>query len=344
MPRALVTGATGLVGSHIAERLAADGWSVRALVRQHAAEHPRRAAGLRFLTARGVELAQGDTLDERAFTDAASGRDYIFHCAAAITPRGGWESFRATNVDGTQNAIAAAERSGARLLHLSSVAVYGPNARYAPDDRPTDETTPLTPLPERALYARSKRDSESLVMRAHEAGRIWATAVRPDVIYGVRDRQFIPRIARILQRGIVPLVGGGRSTLAIVNAANVADGAILAATSDAAGGQAYNLANDYDVTVRQFFELGAAGLDRRVLLVPVPRVLAAGALVVLKKAMALASGGRMSVMSGASLDFITRDNPFSSERAKRELGWAPRVRPEQSIPEAFRWWKSTQTT
>ena len=119
--------------------------------------------------------------------------------------------------------------------------------------RKVDEDTPLGPLPERAFYARSKRESEELVLEAHRDGRIWATAVRPDVIYGTRDRQFVPRIARLLNCGFAPVIGGGRSTLAIVHAANVADGAVLAAAHDAAGGRAYNLANDFDVTVRDFY-------------------------------------------------------------------------------------------
>ena len=94
------------------------------------------------------------------------------------------------------NAIAAAESAKARLVHVSSVAVYGSSGRYAPAGRKTDESTPLPPLPERAYYARSKRESEELVLGAHRAGRVWATTLRPDVIYGPRDRQFVPRIAR----------------------------------------------------------------------------------------------------------------------------------------------------
>src|SRR5215213_2477075 len=115
--RALVTGATGLVGSYVCERLVADGWSVRALVRD-----PARAA---WLTDAGVTLAVGDTTDAASFVAAAAGADVVFHAAAAITPAGGWESFALTNVVGTRNAIEASRASGARLLHVSSVAVYG---------------------------------------------------------------------------------------------------------------------------------------------------------------------------------------------------------------------------
>ena len=131
-------------------------------------------------------------LYEASFTHAAQGATSS-HTAANIIVRGGWEAYRVTNIDGTRNAIAAAERAKARLLHVSSVAVYGPSARYDAARRGmrTDEDAPLAPLPDRAHYARSKRESEAVVLKAHREGRVWATAVRPDVIYGKRDRQFV---------------------------------------------------------------------------------------------------------------------------------------------------------
>jgi nucleoside-diphosphate-sugar epimerase len=327
--RALVTGATGLVGSHIVERLQADGWTVRALVRD-----VTRASWLQPL---GAELVVGDVLDAGAFTRAAASCDAIFHCAAAILPeRAEWESYRATNLDGTRNAIAAARSAGARLLHVSSVAVYGGAGRYR--DRPTDESVELPPLPETAFYARSKRESEAMVLEAHQRGEIWACAVRPDVIYGKRDRQFVPRIAKVISRGFFPLLGGGRSTLAIVHAGNVADGAVRAIDKDIAGGKAYNLANDYDVTVRDFVRLAAQGLRRRVTLVPVPMLLAKAVFKLMTILIGVARRGAALSQAGGAVAFVSRNNPFSSDRAKRELGWAPPITPEVGIPEAFRWW------
>jgi nucleoside-diphosphate-sugar epimerase len=347
VPTALVTGATGLVGSHIVERLHADGWRIRAMLRASStARHgaPNDWDAQRWLRERGVELVPGDILDLPAFTDAARGCEVIFHTAAAVTPRTSrihpYDAYRIPNVNGARNAVAAAEQTGARLLQLSSVAVYGPESRYASKaGHCVDETMPLEPLPERAFYARSKRESEELVLEAHAAGRVWATAVRPDVIYGERDRQFVPRVGRIARAGIVPLIGGGRTTLAIVHAANVADGAVRAVTTERAGGQAYNLANDFDVTVKDFFLLAGKGLDRTMHFVSVPVGLARAGFAILKRALAIFGGGRMSVVSTSSIDFVARNNPFSSERARRELGWQPAVRPEIGIPDAFRWWK-----
>ena len=330
MPRALVTGATGLVGSYIVDRLIADGWTPRALVRA-----PSGAAGLQ---ARGVETVEGNVLDADTFTRAAGGCDVIFHAAAAVSAKGGWEAYRSTNIDGTRNAVEAARSAGARLLHVSSVAVYGAGERYRRGVR-TAEDAPLPPLPEGAWYARSKRDSETLALDAHRSGRIWATAIRPDVIYGRGDRQFTPRIARMLRFGIAPIPGGGGTTLPIVHAANVADAAIRAATSEIAGGRAYNTANDFDVTLAQYLRLAGAGLGRQIRLVNVPVWLLRLGFAVGLRARLLAGPTTAPVSSSASVDFLTRDNPFTSERARSELGWNPPVRPETGIPEAFRWWK-----
>lgn len=333
--RALITGASGLVGSYVAERMLADGWSVRALVRE-----PSRAA---WLGRSSIELRAGDILSRDSFVSAAEACDVIVHSAAAVVVRGGWEAYRVPNLEGTRNAIAAAEDAGARLVQVSSVAVYGPEARYAAGDGKCTEDTPLLPLPERAHYARSKRESEAMVLEAHAARRIWATAVRPDVIYGVRDRQFVPRVAKALRFGFAPLVNGGTSTLAIVHAANVADGIVRAARLDAAGGRAYNLANDFAVTMAEFIRMAGEGLGRRIRAMRVPFPVARAVARVASTFAALALGRSAGVMARSALDFVARDNPFSSDRARRELGWNPRVRPEVGIPEAFRWVRDSTT-
>lgn len=330
--RALVTGATGLVGSHIVERLTRDGWTVRAMVRD-----PARARWLETLGA--SEIVAGDVLDPAAVRRAAAGCDAIFHTAAAISPKAGWEAFRSTNIDGTNAIIAAARESGARLLHLSSVAVYG-RARWGTEK--THEDIPLPPLSEHAYYARSKRESEQLVLGAHHRGEIWATAVRPNWIYGERDRQFIPRALKLFQLPFIPLIEGGSSILSMVHAGNVADAAVRAVSIDAAGGRAYNTTNDYPVSVADFIRLGAEGLGRRVRTVNVPLWAAEGGMALFKGAVRVVKGHEMSGHASGIVPALSRDNPFTSERARRELGWDPPYEPSESIPAAFRWQRETR--
>jgi nucleoside-diphosphate-sugar epimerase len=327
--RALVTGATGLVGSYLVQRLVADGWETRALVRS-----PDSGADLR---ARGVELVTGNMRDPQSLVRAVAGRDAVFHAAAAVTAPGGWAEYREINIEGTRALLAAVRESGARLVHVSSVAVYGAGDRYR--GGPTDEDAPLPPLPERAHYARSKRESEALVLEAHAQGRLWATVIRPNVIYGRGDRLFTPRVARALRFGIAPIPGAGQTTLPIIHAANVADAAVRAAATDRAGGRAYNTANDFDVTIASFLRLAGEGLGRGVRLVGVPVWLMKAALYTALRVRAAIRTGSEPVSATAALDFVTSDNPFTSRRARDELGWNPPMRPEIGVPDAFRWWK-----
>jgi nucleoside-diphosphate-sugar epimerase len=327
--RALVTGATGLVGSHIAERLLSDGWSVRALVRD-----PRAAA---WLGTAGVELAQGDLGDPASLRTAMTGCDTVFHCAALISASGSWENFQRANIDGTRAVIDAAAEASARLVHTSSVAVYGGAARYR--DTPTDESTPLAPLEEHAYYARSKREAEHLVLGAHASGELWATAIRPPMIYGRRDRQLVPRFARLMRTGFFPLFAHGRSTMSLVHASAVADGAVRAAQCELAGGRAFNLANDFPVSVADMVQLGSNGLGRRVRGVPIPLGLAHATFEALAAGARLVHQPAMAKQLPDTVDTFSRDNPFTSERARRELGWSPTMRPEVGIPDAFAWWK-----
>jgi len=326
-PPSLVTGATGLVGSHVVERLLADGGRVRALVRDEA------AAG--WLARLGAELWVGDVLDAGSLARAAAGCAVIHHSAAAVGARGGgWEAYRRPNVDGTRAVVQAAERAGARVVHVSSIAVYGPRVRDA-----CPEDAAFAPLPAGAHYARSKREAEAELFEAHAAGRVWATALRPAVVYGRRDRHFVPRVARVLRLGAVPLPGGGRTAFAVVHASSVADAAVRAATTAVAGGRAYNVGHDYDVTVADFFRLAAHGLGRRVHLVPVPLPVVRAGVATLRRASALIPGADRELLPRATVDFLTRGNPYLSDRARRELGWTPSVRPQEGVPDAFEWWK-----
>jgi nucleoside-diphosphate-sugar epimerase len=318
-----------MVGSYIVERLALEGWRTRALVRS-----PDNASWLRSLD---VDLWPGDILDGSALAAAAIGCDVIFHAAAAIGPRGDWEPYRRGNVEGTTNVITAAERAGARLIHVSSTAVYGGDTRW--QHCPTDETVELPEISADDPYARSKLAAERLVLKAASEGRIWAAAVRPPPMYGCRDRQLIPRIAPILVRGIFPVVDGGRSTLTIVHAASVAEGAVLAAKTDRALGRVYNLTNDGPLTVAEFARYAGIGLGRRI---RTPRISygAARALARAASAALVVTGrGHLGPHLDGLFQLLTRDNPFSSERARAELGWAPRVAHDRAVPEAFRWWK-----
>jgi nucleoside-diphosphate-sugar epimerase len=205
---------------------------------------------------------------------------------------------------------------------------------------PVNERVPLPQLPAADAYGRSKQEAERVVRDAQASNRVWAAIVRPPVMYGERDRQFIPRIAAVMSRGIFPLCGGGTTTLPVVHANAVAEGAIRALQTDAANGGIYNLTTDFPLTVADLVALARIGLDRRIR----APTLSLGSSRVFFRVLELALGaigrGDLAAHANGTLEMLTRDNPFSSSRAREELQWSPTIPPGVGVPDAFRWWRA----
>ena len=329
MRRALVTGATGMLGSYLVQRLIDAGYAVRALVR-----NPEGAQWLREMQ---VDIVQGELADARAIVAATGGCEIVMHAAAAIGPQSDWETFRLGNVQGTNNIVDACARAGARLVHVSSTAVYG-DSRY--EMAPVSERTPLPRLPEADAYGRSKQEAERVVMDAQSSGRIRASIVRPPVMYGERDRQFIPRIAAVMNRGIFPLCGGGETTLPVVHANAVAEGAMLAAHTDVANGGIYNLTTDFPLTVFRLVSLARIGLARNIRAPSLSLRSSRRLFRALEVVLGTIGRGDLAAHANGTLEMLTHDNPFSSMRAREELAWSPTISPDIGVPDAFRWWKA----
>ena len=114
----VLTGATGLLGSHIAEQLVERGDKVRALVRP--------TSDTTFLRGLGAELVEGDLSDSASLRRAVAGADVVYHCAAKVGDWGAWRSFQSLVVDATANVLEACRQEGVgRVLHVSSITVYG---------------------------------------------------------------------------------------------------------------------------------------------------------------------------------------------------------------------------
>jgi nucleoside-diphosphate-sugar epimerase len=254
---------------------------------------------------------------------------------------GEWDDYRRANVEGTSNVVEAAKRAGAKVVHVSSTSVYG-SARYY--DEPTDEFSPLPDLPSYDVYGRSKQEAEDVVLDAHRAGRVWGTVVRPPVMYGCRDRQLAPRIAPVLERGFFPRIAGGRTTLALVFAGHVAEGAILAAKQESAGGKAFLLTNDFPVTVTDLIRCAEAGLDKRIYAPTVPMPIGRASFAALEGILKATGRGELARHATGTLNMLTKDNPFTSDRARNELGWTPTTVPDIGLTEAFRFWKSANSS
>lgn len=324
-PTVLVTGATGLVGSHAAALFRERGWRIRALVRP--------GSRTRFLESLGAELVLGDVTAPDSFSGAAEGCRVVLHGAAHLGSRAPWERFRRVNVEGTRHVLSECMRAGCdRFVHLSSVAVYGPPS--AQPRLPVDESSPTdTPLGRRDHYERSKRMAETAVRRA--AGDVveWAV-LRPAVVMGERDRHFTPRVARVAERRLLPTVGPGDNRLPVVYAGNVAEACWLAATRPEAAGGVYNVADDGGLTQRELLAEAAPPGAR---IVPLPRGPVEWTARAAEWASDLLPGDASRMLSVRRVWFLGHDNPFSSGRIRSELDWRPSTPPLEGWSRALEW-------
>ncbi|NDJ78346.1 MAG: NAD-dependent epimerase/dehydratase family protein, partial [Chloroflexi bacterium] len=171
----LVTGATGFVGGALTLQLARDGVRVRALARS-----PEKGAFLRQSDhAHLIEIVLGDVTDADRMHEVAAGCAVVFHVAAAL--RGPYADQRRVNVDGTRHVVQAAADGGARrIVHISSVAVYGYGHR-------ADVCEDTPPRPVHDPYVRSKREGERVVRDVGAERGLSYCILRPGAIYGPRS-------------------------------------------------------------------------------------------------------------------------------------------------------------
>jgi 2-alkyl-3-oxoalkanoate reductase len=324
----LVTGATGLLGSHLAERLGAQRHRVRALV--------RAGSGTEFLDALGVDVVRGDLTDPAACAAAVADVALVFHCAAKVGDWGRWHEFQAGCVDATQTLAEAAARGGVRrFIHISSTSAYG---------HPPDQETPIDESWELGqnvwildYYTRSKVDCERVLWRMADAGTLPLTVIRPSWLFGERDRTTAPRLIREFRRGRVRIVGAGDNPLSAVYAGVVADAAILAARDPDSRGEAYNITSHGRISQQAFLDMfaDALGAPRVTRHVPYRLAFAGGFLLELQDR--LLGRSRPPRVTRYSAWLLGRRLEYSTLKARTRLGWEPAIGYKESIERTIGW-------
>jgi nucleoside-diphosphate-sugar epimerase len=328
--RVYLTGASGLLGSHVAAALRGRGDEVVCL--------QRKGSDTSFLETLGCRIVEGNVRDGvQSLSAGMVDCDALIHAAALVYVGGPWPRLRAVNVDGTTKVLKAASEAGIpRVVHLSSVAVYG--RREGPVDESVDLEATLQPSD---LYARSKREAESAAHAVAEGGRLQLLIVRPAALYGERDRLLAPRLAKVVRLPVIPLLGTGRNALPVVYAGNAAD-AVVCILDRGRAGDVYNVGMDHRLTQRELLEGMARALGRNPRFVNLP----AGVVRELARlgeaiGLNLPGGGDLTVERFARLSLA--ENPYRTERLKHDLGWQPPFSHEEGLRRTAEWLKREGT-
>src|SRR5919198_775567 len=314
----LVTGATGLVGSHVTRLLLERGDRVRALVRP----------GARVDDLEGVELAPGDVLDRPSVRRAMRGVQRVFHVAGLTSLRASADTLFAVNVKGTRVVLEEALRAGvARVVHTSSVAAVGP----APRGSTADERQVFRAARHGLPYVNAKHEAEAVALRLATQG-LPVVIVNPAHVFGVGDhhRSSTDLVRRFLRGEILAYVDGA---LNVVDADDVARGHLLADERGTVG-ERYILGNRNFTLDRLFADLGRlSGVEPPALKLPLTVALAYA-----QAAQALPGPPGMTVEEVRALSMWWA---YRSTKARRELGWKPGHH-EQPLIDTIEWFRERE--
>jgi nucleoside-diphosphate-sugar epimerase len=308
----LVTGATGLVGRHLASRAADAGYDVLAMVRRGSDRSALGGVPLRFVEA--------DLADPETSPAALAEADVVVHAAAHVGDWGPAEKYRAINVVALEHMLYAAQRHGRlrRWIQISSLGVYPARHHYG-----TDESIPPDPTGLDG-YTQTKAEAEFVVQRHVREHGLPAVILRPGFIYGPGDRHALPRIIEKLESGKMKFLGRGDRVVNNTAIENLCDAILLAVEKPGIDGETFNIRDERLVTREEFINTIADYLEK-----PHPRHVPewAGRLLVgpIETFARLRGSQSPPFLTRAQLKFMTLNLDFSIAKAKRVLGYEPRV-------------------
>jgi len=322
MVKCLVTGGSGFLGSHLVEALMARGDKVRVLVRP--------TSNTKFLESLGVELVYGDLKDSQSLKSAAQGMERIYHCAAIASDWGSTEDFQATNVTGLRNLLDAALEAGVKkFVHVSTTDVYG-HPNY-----PADETAPFRLRGWH--YGDTKIKGEQLVWACHRDQGLPTTIVRPVNIYGPRSTSFVLELAELLKSGDMVNIGKKEQSAGLAYVTNVVDMILLAGDNESSVGQAYNASDGSDVSWRKYMDKLAkiVGVSSPKTVIPYRLAYFAGW--IMEKVYGVLRIQSRPLLTRMMVELFGTDQGFPIDKARRELGYEPRVNFDEGMSHVEEW-------
>ena len=315
----LVTGGTGFIGSHLVERLVAQGRALRCLVRRSTTNLPA-----------AIELAHGDLESGAGLTEALRGVDTVIHLAG-ITKARTPADYQRGNALATANLLRAAGDVG-RFVHVSSLAAAGPSTA----DRPLTEADEPRPV---SQYGRSKLAGEEAVRHSPLRGR--TVIVRPPVVYGPRDRD-VYQMIRTVARGWMARIGTAQRRFSHIYVGDLVDGLIAAAdctnAGAGAGGQVFYMAHATPVCWEEFGNVAGRLMDRKVRTVAIPEN-AAYVLGLCAEWWTRLSGKPGILSRDKVLEACCAGWVCDPGRARRELGFCASTGLEEGLRQTLDWYK-----
>jgi nucleoside-diphosphate-sugar epimerase len=319
-PRVAVTGGSGFTGGALVRRLAEEGYRVRTLVRD-----PSK------VSFPGVEVIGGDLSDPDALARLVAGADTVFHIAAMFRTEGSLEDFVEVNEHGTKALLEASKAAGVRrFIYCSTIGVHGTVA-----ETPADETAPYNP---RDHYQTTKLAAELACRAEGEKGEIEVVVIRPCAIYGPGDVRML-KIFRMVKSGVFMFIGDARPNFHPVYIDDLVQGFMLAMTTPKAKGETFIIGGPRYMPLREYIATAARTLGARAPKAQVPYGLMVIAARICEAIFPLV--GMQPPLHRRRLTFYKHNRAFSTDKARRILGYQPRVELDEGFRRTVEWYYQT---
>lgn len=320
--KVFITGATGFVGSFLAESLVEAQHEVRCLV--------RKTSSLRWIADLDIDCFYGSLFDKKSLVRGMEDCDIVYHVAGVTKARTKEEYFRA-NYEGTKNIVDAAlehKKKITKLIYVSSQTAVGPS----PTLIPIDESHPPNPITD---YGRSKLAAEEYVKSVMK--HLPMTIVRPPAVYGPRDTDIL-EFFRTVKLGIIPKLGGAEKYLSLIHVRDLVRGILLAAQNDKTNGETYFLTSPEPYAWDEVSRITLKVLQKRGINLPVPIALMKG-IAFLSEALSALTKKPALVNKQKVIDMEQNFWTCSPNKAKNDLGFEAEIKLENGIRETLIWYK-----
>ena len=320
--RALVTGATGFIGSHLVEGLLQKGVQVRCLV--------RKTSDLSWLKSLSIEVVHGDCSNKASLGEAVKGVDQVFHLAG-VTKAIEEKTYFEVNALGTENLIHACLENNPRLqkfIYLSSQAAAGP-CQNGGTKKESDQCEPVS------AYGHSKRMGEEFALaHTHE---IPLLILRPSVVYGPRDRD-IYAFFKLLSKKIKPCLSGQDQHISLCYVQDIIQAILLAAKAQESSGEIFFLSDGHDYRLEEIGDMFAQAMGITPICIRVPEWMIFG-IASFSEYLSKLSGKPPLLNKGKVEEMIQKNWVCDITKAKTLLGFEPQFKLSQGAKLTFEWYR-----
>jgi len=321
-PISVVTGGSGFVGSHLVDLLLLKGHEVHCIVRE--------TSNLRWLKGKPIKIFKTGLMNKEALKPILQNADYLFHVAGVVKAKKE-EGYFKGNVETTKNLLSAlveTKNKIKRVLIVSSQTASGPSRNGKPVTE-ADECKPIT------RYGKSKLQEE--ITARSFMDKLPITIVRPPAVYGERDTEIL-QLFQTFNKGLMVLIGFDEKLVSLIHVVDLVEGIYLAAINENSAGETYFISSEKFYSWDEIGKIIKEVMGKGAIKIRLPHFLVYSVAAIIEF-IYLFSKEAATFNIEKARDFVQKYWICSSEKARVDLGFVPKIQLKEGIQRTIEWYR-----